>query len=152
MKNWKYLFILYEINAANKKENGWKIQSKHDALKPHSLSKKTALSNKQQSYDHTSTLVKRQEVHGPHHSPEKPVKINIHFWEELLYHNIDKERKKFVYLLYMNCMVLICKSWVSSHKDASCQVCLKLAPWFLRGRFLNFVNAFPLFHNYLPME
>ena len=73
------------------KKNGWKTQSKQDALKPHSSSKKTALSNKQQSYDHTSTLVKRQEAHGPHCSPEKPVKINKHTW---LYHNVPLEKKK----------------------------------------------------------
>ena len=42
---------------------------------------------------------------------------------------------------------LFVKPWVSSPKDASCQVWLKLAPWFLRGRFLNFVNAFALFRN-----
>ena len=38
-----------------------------------------------------------------------------------------------------------------SPKDALCQVWLKLAQWFLRRRFLNFVNVFPLLHNYLPL-
>ena len=38
-----------------------------------------------------------------------------------------------------------------SPKDALCQVWLKLAQWFWR-RFLNFVNVFSLFHNYLPLE
>ena len=37
-------------------------------------------------------------------------------------------------------------------KDALCQVCLKLAQWFWRRRFLNFVNVFSLFRNYLPLE
>ena len=37
-----------------------------------------------------------------------------------------------------------------SPKDALCQVWLKLAQWFWRRRFLNFVNVFSLFHNYLP--
>ena len=35
--------------------------------------------------------------------------------------------------------------------DALCQVWLKLPQWFLR-RFLNFVNVFLLFCNYLPLE
>ena len=39
-----------------------------------------------------------------------------------------------------------------SPKDALCQVWLKLAQWFLRRRFLNFVNVFLLFPYYLPLE
>ena len=39
-----------------------------------------------------------------------------------------------------------------SPKDALCQVWLKLAQWFWRRGFLNFVNVFSLFRNYLPME
>ena len=38
-----------------------------------------------------------------------------------------------------------------SPKDALCQVWLKLAKWFWR-RFLNFVNVFSLFGNYLSLE
>ena len=37
-------------------------------------------------------------------------------------------------------------------KDALCQVWLKLAQWFWRRRFFNFVNVFSLFRNYLPLE
>ena len=37
-------------------------------------------------------------------------------------------------------------------KDALCQVWLRLAKRFWRRRFLNFINAFSLFHNYLPLE
>ena len=33
-----------------------------------------------------------------------------------------------------------------------CQVWLKLAKWFGRRRFLNFINVFSLFRNYLPLE
>ena len=33
-----------------------------------------------------------------------------------------------------------------------CQVWLKLAQWFWRRRFFNFVNAFSLFRNYLLLE
>ena len=39
-----------------------------------------------------------------------------------------------------------------SPKDALCQVWLKLAQWSWRRRFLNFVNVFSLFRNYLPLE
>ena len=39
-----------------------------------------------------------------------------------------------------------------SPKDALCQVWLKLAQWFWRRRFFNFVNVFSLFRNYLPLE
>ena len=39
-----------------------------------------------------------------------------------------------------------------SPKDALCQVWLKMAQWFWRRRFLNFVNVFRLFRNYLPLE
>ena len=37
-------------------------------------------------------------------------------------------------------------------KDALWQVWLKMAEWFWRRRFLNFVNVFSLFRNYLPLE
>ena len=42
---------------------------------------------------------------------------------------------------------------IKSHlpKDALCQVWLKLAQWFRRGRFFNFVNVFSLFRDYLPL-
>ena len=39
-----------------------------------------------------------------------------------------------------------------SPKDALYQVWLKLAQWFWRRRFLNFINVFSLFRNYLPLE
>ena len=39
-----------------------------------------------------------------------------------------------------------------SPKDALCQVWFKQAQRFLRRRFLNFVNMFSLFRNYLPLE
>ena len=39
-----------------------------------------------------------------------------------------------------------------SSKDALCQVWLKLAQWFLSRRFLNFVNVFSPFCNYLPLK
>ena len=39
-----------------------------------------------------------------------------------------------------------------SPKNALCQFWLKLAQWFWRRRFLNFVNVFSLFGYYLPLE
>ena len=39
-----------------------------------------------------------------------------------------------------------------SPKDALCQVWFEMAKWFWRRRFLNFVNVFLLFCNYLPLE
>ena len=39
-----------------------------------------------------------------------------------------------------------------SSKDALCLVLLKLAKWFLRRRFLNFVDVFSLFRSFLPSE
>ena len=39
-----------------------------------------------------------------------------------------------------------------SSKDALCQIQLKLAQWFWRKYFFNFVNVFLLFRHYLPLE
>ena len=39
-----------------------------------------------------------------------------------------------------------------SPNDALCQVWLKLAQWLWRRKFLDFVDEFPLFSNYLPLE
>ena len=39
-----------------------------------------------------------------------------------------------------------------SSKNALRQIWLKLAQWFWRKRFLNFVNLFSVFCNYLPLE
>ena len=43
---------------------------------------------------------------------------------------------------------------IESHspKDALCQVWLKLAQWFWKRRFFNFVNVFSLIRYYLPLE
>ena len=43
------------------------------------------------------------------------------------------------------------ETWIPFTKFALCQVWLKLALWFLRRRFFNFVNVFSLFRNYLPL-
>ena len=39
-----------------------------------------------------------------------------------------------------------------SPKDALYEDWLKLAQWFWRRGFLNFVNVFSLFRNYLPLK
>ena len=39
-----------------------------------------------------------------------------------------------------------------SPQDALFQVWLKLAQWFWRRTFLNFMNVYLLFRNYLPLE
>ena len=41
---------------------------------------------------------------------------------------------------------------VFSPKDALCHIWLKLSQLFWRRRFLNFINTFSLFRNYLPLE
>ena len=59
-----------------------------------------------------------------------------------------KKRKKTLLIL-----VLYLKKLESpSTKDVLCQYCLKLAQWFWRRGFFNFVNVFLLFCNYLPLE
>ena len=39
-----------------------------------------------------------------------------------------------------------------SPKNSFCQVWLNFVQWFLKRRFLNFVNVFLLFRNYLPLK
>ena len=48
--------------------------------------------------------------------------------------------------------LLFNKTEFPSPKYTLCQVWLKLAQWFWRRRFFNFVNVFSLFRNYLPLE
>ena len=59
-----------------------------------------------------------------------------------------KRRKKTLSIL-----VLYLKKLESpSPKEAFCQYCLKLAQWFCRRGFFNFVNVFLLFRHHLPFE
>ena len=63
-----------------------------------------------------------------------------------------KTRRKKNYQLYENSMVLHLKKLKSpSPNDALCEDWLKLAQWFWRRGFLNFVNGFSRL-NYLPLE
>ena len=62
---------------------------------------------------------------------------------------IKRTKKK----LYEKFLVLRLKKFESpSCKDALCQVWLKLAQYFWRRGFFNFVYVFSLFQNYLPLE
>ena len=62
---------------------------------------------------------------------------------------IQRIKKK----LYENLLVLnLNKLEFPSPKDALCQDWLKLAQWFWRRGFFNFVNVFSLSQNYLPLE
>ena len=63
-------------------------------------------------------------------------------------HNVDKEGKKDI----VSFLKTIFKVESPFPKDTLCQVWLKLAQWFLRRRFLNFVNVFSLYRYYLPFE
>ena len=44
------------------------------------------------------------------------------------------------------------QNWIPLPKDALCQVCFKIAQWFWRRGFFNFVNVFSVFRNYLPSK
>ena len=91
----------------------------------------------------------QQEAHGPQHSPEKTSWKSINTYD---YHNVDKEKKISSFTLWELNGSSFEQIEFPSPKDALWQVWLKLVQWFLRKRFLNFVNVFLLFSNYLPLE
>ena len=75
------------------------------------------------------------------------------FWRRRFFNFVN------VFSLFRNYLTLeegralhLNKTQSPSPKNALCQVWLKLAQWFWRRRFFNFVNVFPLFRNYLPFE
>ena len=93
-------------------------------------------------------IFNEQEAHGPQRSPGKNLKIDKHMIIIMLI-----KRRKTHYMLYENWMVLHLNKLESpSPKNALWHVWLKLVQWFLRRRFLNFVNVFLLFWNNLPLE
>ena len=73
-------------------------------------------------------------------------------WEDFLITSI--------YFLYFVIISPLEKGWAlhlnklesPSSKYALCQLWLKLAQFLRKRRFLNFVNVFSLFRNYLPFE
>ena len=66
---------------------------------------------------------------------------------------ISKRWLKKPKLTFQNLLVLHLNKLESpSSKDALCQVWLKLAQWFWRRGFFNFVNVFSLFLYNLPLE
>ena len=75
------------------------------------------------------------------------------FWRRGFFNFIN------VFLLFLNYLplkkgwaLLLNKHKFPSPKDDLCQFWLKLAERFWRRRFLNFINVFSLFCNYLPLE
>ena len=81
------------------------------------------------------------------------LKLAQWFWRRRFFNFVD------VFSLFRNYLPLekgrahhLNKLESPSPKDALCQVWLKLAQWFQKRRFLNFVNVFSLFPNYLPLE
>ena len=81
------------------------------------------------------------------------VKLAQWFWKRRFLNFIN------VFMLFCNYLPLemgvalrLNKFESPSPKDALCQVWLKLAQWFCRRRFFNFVNVFSQFCNNLPLE
>ena len=81
------------------------------------------------------------------------LKFTYCFWRRCFINFID------VFLLFLNYLPLekvvalrLNKLESPSPKDALCYVWLKLAPWFWRRCFINFIDVFLLFLNYLPLE
>ena len=75
------------------------------------------------------------------------------FWRRRLFNFVN------VFSLFRNYLPLekgralhFNKTESPSPKDDLCQIWLKLAHWFRRRRFFNFVNVFSLFHNYFPLK
>ena len=56
-----------------------------------------------------------------------------------------REKKPIIYLMRIEWFFIWTNYEPSSPRDALCQIWLKLAQWFWRRRFLNFVNVFSLF-------
>ena len=81
------------------------------------------------------------------------LKLAHWYWRERFLNFVNVISRFRNYLPFEKDMALHFNKLISpSHKDALCQVWLKLAQWFWRRRFLNFVNVFSLFRNYLPLK
>ena len=85
---------------------------------------------------------------GPQRSPEKIVQIDKHIWLSQCW-LIEEPNIFFMIIKWFFIWTFELES--PSPKDALWQVWMKLAQLLLR-RFLNFVNVFSQFRNYLPLE
>ena len=76
------------------------------------------------------------------------------FWRKRFFFNsVDVFSLFCNYLHLEKCRVLhLNKLQNPSQKDSLCPVWLKLAQWFLRRRYFNFVNVFSLLRYYLPLK
>ena len=77
-------------------------------------------------------VTRGQRANGPHLSPEEPVQINKHIYSKLwLYHNVNFERRKPIFSLFMIKWSLYVKFEYPSPKDALCLAWLVLiiSPW-----------------------
>ena len=84
--------------------------------------------------------INKQETHEPHCSPE-----NKHFCAYITRHVHGSEKRLYNILLLRIQIALLQKLVSLLPKEALCQVWMKLAQWFWRRSFLNFVNKFLLF-------
>ena len=82
-------------------------------------------------------------------------------WLKLAQRFWSRRLSSFVYVFSLFRNYLLLKKGLAFHwnklesslpKEALCRVCLKLAEWLWRRRFLNFVFVFSLFRNNLPLE
>ena len=80
------------------------------------------------------------------------MKLAHWFWRRRYFNFVNVISRFRNYLPFEKGMAIHLNKLISpSNKDALCQVWLKLAQWFWRRRFFNFVNVFSLFRNYLPL-
>ena len=92
---------------------------------------------------------------------ETPNHILFYNQTDLICKTLSWDFLNFVNIISLFRNYLLCKRvrsfiWINLNpvhpKILLYQVWLKLDQWFLRRRFLNFVNVFLLFRNYLPLE
>ena len=81
------------------------------------------------------------------------LKLAQWFWRRIFFYFFNVFSPFRNYLPLEKCRALHLKKLESpSPEDALYEFWSKLARWFWRRRFLNFINVFSLFHNYLPLE
>ena len=151
-----YTFVIYHAKTLRRKylqrtniltksvESAWSCTSQS-----HSCCKTCMSWRKIRSATNLSENIKIQEAHGQHLSPEKQFQ-SINIYAKIYDHTIMLIKRKKNYLLFeIELIFLLCKNWSLLHPRKLCTKYLKLAQWFWRRRFLNFVNVFFVFLNYL---